>query len=115
MNEDEFISHVKKALDQQTDALDGETLSKLNQARQAAIQHAGHKPGLGLTRTWVPWGGVAAAILLTSIFMFKAEEMAIVTDGAVDEMEIIASSESLDLYEQLDFYMWLLEEDAGAV
>jgi len=115
MNEDEFISHVKKTLDQQTDALDGETLSKLNQARQTAIQHAGHKPGFGLTRAWLPLSGVAAAILLTSIFMFKTEEMAIITDGAVDEMEIIASSDSLDLYEQLDFYMWLLEEDAGAV
>jgi hypothetical protein len=115
MNEDEFISHVKKTLDQQTEALDGETLSRLNRARQAAIQHAEHKPGLSLTRAWVPLGGVAAAILLTSIFMFKAEEMAIVTDGAVDEIELIASSDNLDLYEQLDFYMWLLEEDAGAV
>ena len=115
MNEDEFISHVKKTLDQQADALDGKTLSKLNQARQAAIQHVGHKPGFSLTRAWVPLGGVAAAILLTSIFMFKADEMATLTDGPVDEMEIIASSDSLDLYEQLDFYMWLLEEDAGAV
>jgi hypothetical protein len=115
MNEDEFIRHVKKTLDQRTEALDAETLSRLNRARQTALQQAGHKAGHSLSRAWVPLGGVAAAILLTSIFMFKTEEMATLSDSPVDEIEIIASSDNLDLYEQLDFYLWLLEEDSGAV
>ncbi len=115
MNENDFLDQVKKTLDRQAETLDGETLSRLNQARQSALQQTARNSGHSLTRTWIPMGGVAAAILLSSIFLFRAEEMAVVSDSTVDEIDIIASSDSLDLYEQLDFYMWLLEEDTDAV
>ncbi len=115
MNDDEFISHVKKTLDQQTKALDGETLSKLNQARQLSLQQAQQPLKQRSPLAWAPLGGIAAALLLTSIFMFKSDELTNLSDNPVDEIEIIASSDNLDLYEQLDFYLWLLEENAGAV
>ena len=68
MNEDEFISHVKKTLDQQTDALDGETLSKLNQARQAAIQHAVIIASLG---PYLPGFGLRIRVFLFHFSIFE--------------------------------------------
>jgi type VI protein secretion system component VasF len=112
MNDEDFLNQVNKALDQQVESLDGETLSRLNRARQTAIQQQGraHKSH---RLTWLPVSGLAAAILLGSLFMFRSADIDIISD--VDEIDIIASSDKLELFEQLDFYMWLLEEDADAV
>lgn len=110
MNEREFIGKAKSTLDRQTDNLDAATLSRLNQARQAALQQT-KRPAKN-RRVWVTAGGLAAAVLLTTIFLFRAEEIAVSTN--IGEMEIIASNDGLDLYEQLDFYIWMVEEDPGA-
>jgi len=110
MNEREFISKTKSTLDHQADNLDAATLSRLNLARQAALQQT-KRPAKN-RQVWIPAGGLAVVVLLTSIFLFKAEEIAVST--GIDEMEIIASNDGLDLYEQLDFYMWMVEEDPGA-
>ncbi|HEC28511.1 MAG TPA: DUF3619 family protein [Gammaproteobacteria bacterium] len=110
MNEREFIGKAKSTLDRQANNLDAATLSRLNQARQAALQQI-KRPAKN-RQAWVTAGGLAAAVLLTTIFLFRAEEIAVSTN--IDEMEIIASNDGLDLYEQLDFYIWMAEEDPGA-
>jgi len=38
--DDEFLKQTRKALDESADSLDGATLSRLNQARQKALQSA---------------------------------------------------------------------------
>lgn len=112
MNDDDFLKQINKALDQQTDELDAESLSRLNQARQTAIQQTGRQP---FRLNWLPTTGLAAAVIMGMLFMFKAEDMNVIQQGDVDEIELIASSDQLELFEQLDFYLWLLDEDADAV
>jgi len=114
MNDDDFLKRVNKALDQQMESLDGETLSRLNRARQTAIQQR-QQVQRSTRLAWLPVSGLTAAVLLVSLFMFKSEDIDIIHHGDVDEIDIIASSDKLELFEQLDFYMWLLEEDADAV
>ena len=115
MNEDDFIKQVKSSLDEDTEALDAETLSRLNRSRQAALQQLDKKTSWFRMPTWIPaTGGLATVLLLSTILLFKAEEIAVVTDDSVVEMEIIAAQDSLELYEQLDFYMWMAEEESSA-
>ena len=112
MNDDDFLKQIKHALDQQSESLDGETLSRLNRARQAAIQQADKKRSRLM---WLPATGLVAALLLTSLFLFRSDDIDMIQNGNIDEIELIASSEQLELLEQLEFYQWLLEEDADAV
>lgn len=112
MNDDDFLKQIKQALDQQSESLDGETLSRLNRARQAAIQQADKKHS---RRMWLPASGLATAALLASLFLFRPDDIDMIQNGNMDEIELIASSEQLELLEQLEFYQWLLEEDADAV
>lgn len=112
MNDDDFLKQIKQALDRQSESLDGETLSRLNSARQAAIQTADKKHKQLL---WLPASGLAAAVLLTSLFLFRSNDIDMIQNGNIDEIELIASSEQLELLEQLEFYQWLLKEDADAV
>jgi len=113
MSEKDFLNKVKKQLDEQSEHLDAATLSKLNQARQAALAQVNPKPSR-LKNNWLPASGLAAAVLLTSVFLFRSEEITTNSNHGMDDIEIIASSDNLDLYEQLDFYMWLLEENNSA-
>jgi len=113
MNEDEFLDKARKQLDNKSDQLDAATLSRLNQARQAALAQL--KPQQSrLKSRWIPVSGLAAAVLLTSVFLFKSEEIINASDPGVDEIEILAARDNLELYEQLDFYLWLIEEDSSA-
>ena len=112
MREKDFINKIKSTLDQQADNLDAATLSRLNQSRQAALQQLEKKRHVKSWQLWVPASGLVAAVLLTSVFLFKAEEIAVST--GIDEIEIIASNDGMDMYEKLDFYMWLAEEYPGA-
>lgn len=111
MNEQNFIKKVTGQLDRETENLDAATLSRLNQGRQAALQQLRRKNPASRT-VWMPATGLAAAVLLISVFLFKAEEIPLST--GIDEIEIIASNENLDLYEKLDFYIWLAEEEMSA-
>jgi len=116
MNDKDFLQQVNKALDQQVESLDSETLSRLNRARHTAIQQQQQQREHQSTRLgWLSASGLAAAVLLVSLFMFRSEDIDIIHHGDVDEIDIIASSDKLEMFEQLDFYMWLLEEDADAV
>ena len=115
MKEEEFLDKLKESLDQRIDTLDGETLSRLNRARHAALQQQ-HLPAHSVNKwAWLPASGIAAAILVSSVFMFRSEHIPDINGNDIDEIEIIASTDNIDFYEQLDFYMWLLEEESDAV
>jgi hypothetical protein len=115
MKEEEFLDKVKNSLDQRIDTLDGETLSRLNRARQTALQQQHLPPHAANKWLLLPASGIAAALLISSIFMFRSEQITDISGNEFDEIEIIASKDSIELYEQLDFYLWLLEEESGAV
>jgi len=115
MNDKEFLQKLKSRLDEDTESLDAETLSRLNRSRQAALAQLDKKKPWFKMPVWIPaTGGLATVMLLTSVMLFKAEEIAITVDSDTVEMEIIAAQDSFELYEQLDFYLWLAEEEISA-
>ena len=61
MNENDFLAKVKKQLDEQSEPLDAATLSKLNQARQAALSQL-HPQGSRFKQSWLPASGLVAAV-----------------------------------------------------
>lgn len=100
---------AKKAFDQSVDELDAATLSKLNRGRQAALSEL-NRPKLFSARpswmTWMPVGGVAATVLI-AVLVLRAPEPTGVIDASATDLEILLSEESIELFEDLEFYSWL--------
>ncbi|MDJ0926390.1 MAG: hypothetical protein QNJ73_01975 [Gammaproteobacteria bacterium] len=91
--------------------LDAATRSKLNRARQAALDE------LSSARRLTPLWGVltAAAVGAIAISLWRAAPDPtapgeIPTATTTPELEVIFAEENLDMLEDLEFYVWLAAE-----
>jgi hypothetical protein len=118
MNEQEFLKQAKQVLDEGADNLDAATRSRLNQARQVALQGLDGNTRYRAKSWWMlPAGGVAMAAIaiLGSVMYFRTSGLIALPQNSISDLEIVASRDQLDMYENLDFYQWLVvEEDANA-
>lgn len=96
---------ARQVLDRSVQDLDPRTLSRLRQARRSALASSA-KPGLRLV--WAGWVATAAAVFLVAgLWMFQPARQ--VPGPALEELELLTSSENLDFYDELEFYGWLAE------
>jgi len=106
-NEDELNANIRQALDESVDALDASTLSKIRQIRAQAIEKAEvrsvHWQGYLL-------GGLATACVMVLAVVLLLNSPTSMQSVPVDDLELISSSDNLELFEDLEFYEWL-EED----
>jgi hypothetical protein len=110
MNDQDLINKARKTLDESIEHLDAATLSRLNQARQAALETASRKHSPARS-WWLPAGGVAmlGVAILSGVLFLNTRSPVPGTPG-INDMDIIASQDKLDMYQRLDFYQWLAEE-----
>jgi len=101
---------IRTALDASVENLDPSVSRHLQQARHAALETAA-KPRMPF---WQPAGAFAlASILLLSVFVWP-DRQNMPEPAALADLELITADDSLQLYEDLDFYQWLLESDTHA-
>ena len=94
--------------------IDARTRSRLNQARHAALAAAASPRRRFLSRfTMMPAAGAAAAAVLVGLMLWHHQPAGDMTGAegqrlAVEDMDLLADSEALDLVEQGDgaFYEW---------
>lgn len=117
MNEqrDTFETSMKETFDESVEALDGATLSRLNQGRHAALAQLG-RPRHQWSR-WMPATGAVAAILVAVVVLqtpTAIDDVAAVP--TVTDMEILLGEDSIEMLEELEFYSWIdLAESEGDV
>jgi len=113
--EQAFFDKVKAALNEGSRNLDARTLSRLRQARHRALQ--ADRPRAAWERYgWrVPAAGVAtASVALLSVMLYVSLPSRIPLGDALEDADILASSENLEISVDLDFYTWLAEEAGRA-
>lgn len=102
-----------------TDGLDAATRSRLTRARAEAVAAAGKSGGWRRWLTWLRAGpgiglgaGVAAAGALAAVLVLQNETPQVpgAEIAALDDLEILLDEDELELYEELEFYAWLLEQ-----
>ena len=114
-SEQQFLNNISDEFDQSCDGLDGHTQSRLNSIRHAALEH-GRK---SLSRTLLsPFGGlVTACVLVLVVGMLYQGQLEIPAQAGPDnispmeDLDILTSAESLELFENLEFYQWLEENE----
>ncbi len=108
---------VRNLLEADASSLDAATCSRLNQARQAALGAAGRgalaqwfSANLGVRRLWLPAGLSAALVLALALVLQPGagrHTAATQAGSEPQDLELLQGGESLELYEDQDFYAWL--------
>jgi len=107
--ERDVAEKVRQALDRSLTGLDGRTLDSLRRARMAAIAAADtEKAPWYAVHRWLTTGGIAAfAVLVVAVSLWFAVPRQNQTVAQVEDMDILAAHEHLEIYEDMDFYRWL--------
>ncbi len=115
----EFARRARNLLLESTDHLDGRTLSRLTQARHAALDavEAGSARSAFPTGRWLAPAGGLAAVAAVAIVWLGATRVdpvvqSTVSTGAagamqMEDLALVADAESLELVEEIEFYAWL--------
>jgi len=105
-NDTKLAERAKRRFDESVAGLDGETRSRLNRARHAALAELGTpRPAWSV---WLPAGGIATAAIVAVMF-WSAGPPDPLTDApaVVTDMEILLTEDSLEMLEELEFYSWM--------
>ena len=112
-DEQSFLNNIRQALDNSSDSLDADITRQLRLARSRALEQYEEKYSY-----WRPASGFALATMLLvaiGVWQFSGYERSNGMAQTMEDLELIASSDSLQLYEDLEFYQWLdvIEDNAG--
>ena len=110
---DEFATQAKKQFDDSVERLDAAALSRLNQGRHAAIEQLQGGRAATAWGRWAPATGIAAAALI-AVMLMRGPEMEDMPAESVTDFEILLEGESLEMFEDLEFYSWLEAADLEA-
>jgi len=120
-SENEFEQRCRTVLAAHVEAIDGQTLSRLQRARQAALATAAKSGAARSFRTpglWLPGGVLAgAAVLVLAVWVARPvgpAQVTIAEASPVEDAEILSSSDGPDLYaDDAEFYEWAGSVAAG--
>lgn len=104
-----FVESLGKVLAEVEESTDAVTRMRLRSARFRALE-AAEKPVPWYNRfpKWITAGGLATAmVIVMAISFWHSTDQQPKTAGQVEDLEIMATHEQLDLYKDLDFYRWL--------
>lgn len=101
-----WAARARSTLEQSAGELDAATCSRLNRARQAALAEAGRgrRP---LALLWPAALAMASVLAVAVVLVRQPEPAAPALPVAAEDFDVIAAQDSLELYENLEFYAWL--------
>ena len=106
--ENRFLKQIKKTLDEGADHLDAETQSRLTQLRYKALESkSSRRLPEWMYQPATQWASVACALLLIVLYFGEAGK----TQPGLEDIDLLTSTDGLELYEELEFYAWLAEEN----
>jgi hypothetical protein len=122
MNDDNdlpnWTTQARQALDESAQNLDAATLSRLNRARQRALELARPRR----MRSWfVPAGLASACAVLLAVAVvwhrpappsnaadpFIASPAGPAGGFSANDLDLVSSDDAIEFYQDLDFYAWL--------
>jgi hypothetical protein len=109
-DESAFVERAKQRFDESVANLDGETRSRLNRGRQAALAEI--TSGRRAWIEWMPAAGVAAAAVVAVVLWTGSPPTDELTpSSASTDIEILLTEDSFEMLEDLEFYSWIELDD----
>jgi hypothetical protein len=108
---EDTLARARMALEQSVEGIPQNVLTGLRDGRIKALELAEKRENKFLRfPRWVTAGGVATlAILVVAVSLWLSPMSTQSTLKGDYDLDIVASGEQLDLYEDLDFFLWLEE------
>jgi len=113
--DDMLIKSITQTLDKQTHQIDAETLQRIGTARREALAQLSETGHAFRRWGWMAGGAVAltCSILIISAVIFRPGTSLEFSPQGL-ELELMASQDDLEFYEELEFYRWLEQmEETG--
>ena len=110
MEPTEFEKRTREVLEESTSRLDGRTLSRLTQARHAALDQL-QRPVRQRWWSFAP-AGAAAAVAVIAIVMWSGRTE-VEKESVVEDLELLADADAAEFVadeEDLEFYEWAADE-----
>ncbi len=107
-----FLETAKYLLDKNAEEMDSKTRARLREGRYRAIQSL-QSQKKAVSWQW-PAAGMAVACAAALAFFFLMKDpgtKALVSN--VEDIELLASSEPIEFYDDLEFYGWLAEQEGA--
>jgi len=110
--EEPLAARARAQLDQDVDSLDETTRARLRAARLRALDAHGERRRFALPRGLLAAtaGAVALFLVVSSWRQQARRDLPLGED--LDDVEILAAADDLELYDDLDFYRWLAQDGA---
>ncbi len=111
MDDDRFETRIRDTLDEGLEGITPDVARRLRRARHEAIARADRR-----LHRWAPAAALVFASLVLAAIILRPAENPVDLPVTATDLEIIAADDSLQFYEELDFYQWLAAEtgrDAG--
>jgi hypothetical protein len=119
-SDEEFLNQIKQDLDKSSEELDELTLARLGAARRRAVEagseHAGFRLGdiLALSSTGKIAIAMAGLLLVASLLILKSTQpppqVQLQALSLMEDMELLGAAEELEFYQDMDFYLWVTDE-----
>lgn len=97
----QFQQDMKNELDRQT--LDADTRRALQAARISALDNETQRS----TRRWIPATALSSlALVILGTFIYRGINDIELPQISADDLAVITSEDELELFEDLEFYVW---------
>lgn len=133
LSDEKIVERAQHALDESIEHLDGHTLSRLNQARQAALSANTAPSGDASWRNWQVWSPMAGACAVFMVVVYnlwslpEGQQQALLNLASIEAIGVHATEEStlvgdqaliqdtiaFEMLQDLEFVEWLEMEEAG--
>ncbi len=109
-DEQELLLFTTTHLDKSVEELDATTRSRLGHARREAISGNSHSRQWA----WPMWGFASTSVVVLSTILWFQNPMNSSPPLVPEDLELLANSDSLEFYEDLEFYDWLTEYEQAS-
>lgn len=107
-----LVAYVTRYLDQSVEQLDPATLARLRHARVEAVESRSQAAKLPIGVWWLPASVVAVlTVLVLTVWVWSLRGPHDHEVWPLEDVELLASAEPFEFYEDLEFYHWLTAED----
>ncbi len=107
-SEDKLVNQTRRVLDERAGKLDDKVVARLRMAR---LRATGAVTGKNERPAWIkPVGGLVTATLVVAVATTLWVANPSLPEQGIEDMELLASTESPEFYQDLDFYLWLEEQ-----
>ena len=123
MNEENLIEQTKRLLDASEQQVDSSIKARLRAARYQALESLQSENQVNtrrsVSKSFIPrWLApfstltMAASIMMIATMLWTLPSVDLkLEDNLLNDIQILSNQEDLELYKDLDFYIWLSDEE----